>query len=272
MTAFAIFIPGQTLGAVPRIRAPRRGRYEKRTMTLATAVEAGAFGPRLSPMSTLPATAPVTAGGLPTTFLIADDARAGDEAAELLRDAGFPVQGPTALEPGEGRRWDGALLVLILWGDAGERVEAIGAHAGRRLGAKVLVTMPTAAAAGLLRRALHAGADGIVFDRDVDRALVATARAIAAGQLVVPLALRRQIAPRPLSYREKQILSFVVLGYTNRQIADKLFLAESTVKTHLSSVFEKLDARSRAEAAALALDPDTGYGLTLPSVSTPSAA
>ena len=71
----------------------------------------------------------------------------------------------------------------------------------------------------------------------------------------------RQIAPRPLSYREKQILGLVVLGFTNREIADKLFLAESTVKTHLSSSFAKLDAHSRSEAAARILDPEAGYGV-----------
>jgi DNA-binding NarL/FixJ family response regulator len=132
--------------------------------------------------------------------------------------------------------------------------------------------MPGGTSPGILRRALRAGATGIVFDGDIERALVPTARAVAAGQLTVPLALRQQVAQRPLSYREKEILSCVVRGYTNRQIADKLFIAESTVKTHLSSVFEKLDARSRAEAAALVLDPDTGYGLGLPYLDASSAA
>jgi DNA-binding NarL/FixJ family response regulator len=52
----------------------------------------------------------------------------------------------------------------------------------------------------------------------------------------------------------------VVRGLTNRQIAHELFLAESTVKTHLSSAFSKLNTRSRAEAAAIILDPDEGLG------------
>jgi DNA-binding NarL/FixJ family response regulator len=52
-----------------------------------------------------------------------------------------------------------------------------------------------------------------------------------------------------------------VLGFTNREIADKLYLAESTVKTHLSSAFTKLDARSRSEAVARILDPESGYGV-----------
>ena len=123
--------------------------------------------------------------------------------------------------------------------------------------------MPGDAPSSLLRRALRAGADGIVLEAELHAALVASVRAVAAGQLAVPLALRRQLAPRHLSYREKQVLSLVAVGYTNRQIADTLYLSESTVKTHLSSAFGKLDARSRAEAAARVLDPDEGLSLTI---------
>ena len=88
-----------------------------------------------------------------------------------------------------------------------------------------------------------------------------TARAILAGQLTVPSALGRQIAPQPLSHREKQVLALVVKGLTNREIAGRLYLAESTVKTHLASAFRKLDARSRADAVARIQDPETGYGM-----------
>jgi DNA-binding NarL/FixJ family response regulator len=111
-----------------------------------------------------------------------------------------------------------------------------------------------------LRRVLVAGATGVVFDEELERALGPTARAILAGQLTVPAALGRQIAPRPLSHREKQILALVVLGRTNQEIAHTLYLAESTVKTHLSSAFRKLDARSRSEAVTRLMDPESGYG------------
>jgi DNA-binding NarL/FixJ family response regulator len=132
--------------------------------------------------------------------------------------------------------------------------------------------MPTDAPNASLRRALLAGAAGLVLDADLDRALVATGHAVLAGQLAVPSALVRQIAPRPLSYREKQILGLVVLGFTNREIADKLFLAESTVKTHLSSSFAKLDAHSRSEAAARILDPEGGYGVGILAIAGDGAA
>ena len=52
----------------------------------------------------------------------------------------------------------------------------------------------------------------------------------------------------------------MVEGAPNRQIADRLFLAESTVKSHLASAFQKLGVRSRKEAAALLVDPDEGLG------------
>gem|GEM_PF-6309425 len=46
-------------------------------------------------------------------------------------------------------------------------------------------------------------------------------------------------------------------GLTNREIAARLYLAESTVKTHLSSAFRKIDARSRAEAVERIQDPES---------------
>jgi DNA-binding NarL/FixJ family response regulator len=77
----------------------------------------------------------------------------------------------------------------------------------------------------------------------------------------VPRGHWRQIEPPALSSREKQILGLVVMGYMNSQIAEQLFLAESTVKSHLSSAFGKLGVRSRNEAVNLILDPERGLGM-----------
>ena len=52
----------------------------------------------------------------------------------------------------------------------------------------------------------------------------------------------------------------VVIGLSNREIADQLFLAESTVKSHLFSAFRRLGVRTRGEATALILDRDQGLG------------
>ena len=66
---------------------------------------------------------------------------------------------------------------------------------------------------------------------------------------------------RALTTREKETLTLSSRGMTNAQIADKLFLAESTVKSHLSSAFSKLGVSSRYEAATVILDPERGSGL-----------
>lgn len=111
-----------------------------------------------------------------------------------------------------------------------------------------------------MRRLLRAGADGLVLEDQLDESLGVTVAAVSAGMLVVPPTFRPKVDRQPLSHREKQVLGMVVLGFTNRQIADKLFLAESTIKTHLSTAFAKLNTRSRAEASALILDPEEGLG------------
>jgi DNA-binding NarL/FixJ family response regulator len=112
-----------------------------------------------------------------------------------------------------------------------------------------------------VRAALAAGAAGIVLHEDLDSALGPCLRAVLAGQTCVPRGHWRQIEPPALSAREKQILGLVVMGYMNGQIAEQLFLAESTVKSHLSSAFGKLGVRSRNEAANLILDPERGLGM-----------
>jgi DNA-binding NarL/FixJ family response regulator len=107
-----------------------------------------------------------------------------------------------------------------------------------------------------VRRALRAGAQGIAFDGQLERVLPAAVRAVAAGLVAVPRVLRNQVVKPVFSHREREILALVAEGATNREIADRLYLAESTVKSHLSTAFSKLGVRSRAEAAALVLDPD----------------
>ncbi len=112
-----------------------------------------------------------------------------------------------------------------------------------------------------VRAALAAGAAGVIVWAELDTALGPCIRAVCAGQICVPRAHWRQVAPPILSAREKQILSLVVMGYMNSQIASQLFLAESTVKSHLSSAFGKLGVRSRNEAVNLILDPNRGLGM-----------
>jgi DNA-binding NarL/FixJ family response regulator len=136
--------------------------------------------------------------------------------------------------------------------------------------------VPTVMVASLsgngVHKVLETGASGLVLDSRVEAALPATIRAVCAGQVVVPDRFRHQAARPALSHREKQALALVAAGFTNRQIADRLFLAESTVKTHLSSVFGKLGVCSRSEASALVHDPDEKLGVSLLGLSPEQAS
>lgn len=113
-----------------------------------------------------------------------------------------------------------------------------------------------------VRRAIQAGAHGIVTFSSLDRALPASIEAVLAGQIAIPYRFGARAAPRLLTVREKQILGLVVMGMTNAAIASQLFLAESTVKSHLSSAFSKLGVSSRSEATTVILDPrSAGLGI-----------
>ena len=112
-------------------------------------------------------------------------------------------------------------------------------------------------------RLLSAGADALLLERDVEVALASTVRAVAVGQVSVPAALRHLIQPAALSHREREILGLAVAGFTNAQIAARLFIAESTVKTHLSSAFRRLGVGSRREAAALMFTSDDALRRTV---------
>lgn len=105
---------------------------------------------------------------------------------------------------------------------------------------------------GVARAMIAAGARGVVLRSQLDQTLAPTVRAARIGQITIPQPGRRQIFPPALSHRESTVLAMVSRGHTNAQIAESLFLAESTVKSHLRSVFAKLGVNSRHEAAAVA--------------------
>ena len=63
---------------------------------------------------------------------------------------------------------------------------------------------------------------------------------------------RQKIMALELSKREYEVLKEIALGLSNREIADKLFLTESTIKTHVSNVLLKLNAKRRTQAIQIA--------------------
>jgi DNA-binding NarL/FixJ family response regulator len=158
------------------------------------------------------------------------------------------------------------LDVIVLWGGQissswQQDVHRLAAAVGT---AKIIVAAADDRGRGV-RRALRAGATGFVPMSDVARCLSATINAAMVGQICVPPGGRGQLAYPALSHREKKILELITLGHTNSEIASALYLAESTVKRHVSACYRQLGVTSRAEAAMVALDPQsaTEIGLTV---------
>src|SRR5262245_33751750 len=109
---------------------------------------------------------------------------------------------------------------------------------------------------------LAAGATGFVGEDQLDDRLGPTVVAVAAGQLALPAACREAVIYPILSPRERQVMSMVVLGFSNQEVANKLHVTETTVKSHLSSAYRKLGVRSRHEATALILsNKELGLGI-----------
>ncbi|MBL7253503.1 response regulator transcription factor [Actinoplanes sp. LDG1-01] len=131
-----------------------------------------------------------------------------------------------------------------------------------------VVMLTTFDADDLLVAALRAGASGYLLKDAGPAELLAGIRSAAAGEApVAPRLVGRLIdsfvrpvpapaAPEPaldrLTGREREILAAVGLGLTNAEIAARLHVAESTVKTHLGAVLRKLDLRDRVQAVILA--------------------
>lgn len=151
-----------------------------------------------------------------------------------------------------------AVVVVTADGSAAQRATVRAIRQELR-GARVVIVSPSQQVGGA-RDALSTGAEGVVTEEDLEVALAPTVTAVAAGQMSFPRSLRPHVERPVFSSREKQVLGMVVLGFSNGEIAGRLYLAESTVKSHLRSAFRKLGVRSRKEAAALILDSKAGLG------------
>jgi DNA-binding NarL/FixJ family response regulator len=117
--------------------------------------------------------------------------------------------------------------------------------------------------------ALRAGASGFLLKDRPPEELVAAVRVVASGDaLLAPSITRRLIeefarrpdtpAPPPelqdLTDREREVLVLMAHGLANAEIAGRLFVAETTVKTHVGRVLQKLSLRDRAQAVVLAYE------------------
>ena len=112
----------------------------------------------------------------------------------------------------------------------------------------------------LFLNSLQAGANGFLLkDVSLDKLLHAIETVAKGGYLIEPSVLKQMSEPKAapsvgvtrnelLSEREREILSFMAGGFSNKEIANAVFLAEGTVKNHVSNILTKLDCRDRTQA------------------------
>jgi DNA-binding NarL/FixJ family response regulator len=127
--------------------------------------------------------------------------------------------------------------------------------------AKVLI-LTTYESDDQILAAIEAGASGYLLKAAPQAEIVAGIRSVAAGQtalspqVAVRLVerMRAPAAETVLTARETEVLRLVAAGHSNKQIALALGIGESTVKTHLLKVFDKLDVADRTRAVTLAME------------------
>lgn len=106
-----------------------------------------------------------------------------------------------------------------------------------------------------------AGASGYLLKHLSRAELLRSVRLVAAGQRLIDpgasqQAMQRlsQIPGNDLTEREREVLALVARGYTNKQIAEALYVSEKTARNHVSHILEKLGLARRSEAAAFAVE------------------
>jgi DNA-binding NarL/FixJ family response regulator len=129
--------------------------------------------------------------------------------------------------------------------------------------------------------ALRIGASGFVLKDDPPEQLLAAIRTVAGGDALLSPAITRRVIeqfariPRPtpapqlaeLTDRELDVFRLIARGLSNAEIGEKLYISDTTVKTHITHILQKLDLRDRVQAVVLAyqagvVEPAGGNGAT----------
>lgn len=222
-------------------------------------------------MQVMPSSSPLQAAVSPVYRLavVADDSAFAARLAEVMRGQGIDrmieVESVDEL-----RRHSAAETVeAVVLGLLSERTRLLQAYSDARL------AFPTAAVVAVWpdderredKRVLRTGIDALVPAIEIESALVPALEAVRAGLVCVSRRKAEATTSESLSNREKQVLGMLIMGFSNAEIGQRLYLAESTVKSHLSSAYMKLGVRSRKDAAALILDPEDGLGTAILAIS-----
>src|SRR5437773_3490817 len=191
-------------------------------------------------------------------FRVVAEARDGKEVLEvldehqpdiLLLDLKMPgLDGLTALQKLQNSRTKTKVIVLTASEDKNQFVQAM------KLGTSGIVLKQTATELLIKSiRKVHAGE--IWLDSHTTAAVI---RQFVANDVETPVPSPLTAPPRerersPLSQREREIVALVAQGFKNKEMAEKMFISEQTVKNHLHNIFDKLGVSDRLELALYAI-------------------
>lgn len=149
---------------------------------------------------------------------------------------------------------DITLMDLLLPGTNG--TDALIAIRGEFPQARIIM-LTTSDSDGEIQRALRAGASAYIFKSMPKDQLLAVIRAVHAGKRHVPPEVAARLAEHldeeDLTVRELEVLRLIRDGHRNKQIADQLAIAETTVNFHIKNIVTKLGANDRTHAVTIAL-------------------
>lgn len=120
-----------------------------------------------------------------------------------------------------------------------------------------VIILTTSDILGEIQRAMRAGASAYLLKSMARHELLCVIRSVHSGRKYVPLEVAARLAEcvgeEDLTARELQVLSLIRDGFRNKQIADKLTIAETTVNFHIKNLVDKLHANDRTHAVTIAL-------------------
>jgi DNA-binding NarL/FixJ family response regulator len=176
-----------------------------------------------------------------------------------LQVVGEATNGRTGIRRALDLRPDVILMDVQMPGMSG--IEAIAAICAVWPEARIII-LTTFARDEYVFQGVRAGAVGFLLKDAPADSLIQTIRRVHAGEVfiqpeIASRLLRELITPQdlpiePLSEREREVLVLVAQGHSNREIAERLVLAEGTVKNHVSNILGKLQAENRTQAADIA--------------------
>jgi two-component system, NarL family, nitrate/nitrite response regulator NarL len=204
-------------------------------------------------------------GSSPSVLLAHNERLVREAIAGILQEAGSEVLDQTdAIDQLQQRvRQHNPGLLLLDWELLEGKIDTLYALKKEFPDSRIVILSP-AQPPPLVSTLLEAGASGCLSLNLSSEELIESLNMIAQGDIIVSRGIVEQLVQgldrsndreelfTSLSERQREVISLVVNGMTNREIASTLIITENTVKVHLRNILDKLDLRNRQQLAAFA--------------------